>query len=140
MSVIFQYRVPGRSQWAWPGLAAGLIMLALAMQSGAAFWVWALLLPCLGICLVQIALRPVYGIRMSPALLEVFDGFREEALPLAQIAYLRINGREARIVLRNGAEVVLPPRALPNPLALIGEMTARGIPVRQDHPAAGSAQ
>jgi len=131
MSGVFQYRVLGRIQWSWPGLAAGLIMLALAAQAKAPFWIWALLLPCLGICLLQIALRPIYGIRMSPALLEVFDGFREEALPLAQIAYLRINGRDMRIVLRNGAEVTLPPRALPNPLALIREITARDIPVRQ---------
>jgi hypothetical protein len=131
MSAIFQYRVLGRSQWAWPGLAAGPIMLALAAHSAAPFWIWALLLPCLGICLMQVAFRPIYGIRMSPALLVVFDGFREEALPLAQIAYLRIHGREARIVLHNGTEVTLPPRSAPNPLALIGEMTARGIPVRQ---------
>jgi hypothetical protein len=132
MSAIFQYRVLGRTQWAWPGLAAGLIMLALATHAGAPFWIWALLLPCLGVCLMQVAFRPIYGIRMSPALLEVFDGFREEMLPLAQIAYLRINGREARIVLHNGSEMALPPRAVPNPLALIGEMTARDIPVRQN--------
>jgi len=131
MSGVFQYRVLGRTQWAWPGLAAGLIMLALAAQAGAPFWIWAVLLPCLGICLMQIALRPVYGIRMSPVQLEVFDGFREEALPLTQIAHLRINGHDARIVLRNGAEVPLPPRALPNPLSLIREMTVRDIPVRQ---------
>ncbi len=132
MSAIFQYRVLGRTQWAWPGLAAGLIMLGLAARAGAPFWIWALLLPCLGICLMQIALRPIYGIRMSPAQLEVFDGFREEALPMAQIAHLRINGHHARIVMQSGAEVALPPRALPGPLALIREMTARDIPVRQN--------
>ena len=131
MSAIFQYRVLGRTQWAWPGLGAGVIMLALAAHAAAPFWIWALLLPCIGVCLMQIALRPIYGIRMSPALLEVFDGFREEALPLAQIAHLRITGHDARIVMQSGAEVALPPRALPGPLALIREMTARDIPVRQ---------
>jgi len=131
MSAVFQYRVSGRTQWAWPGLGAGVVTLALAANNNAPVWIWALLLPCVAICLIQIAFRPVYGIRMSPALLEVFDGFREEALPLAQIAYLRINRGDARVVLQNGAEVALPPRALPNPLALIREMTARDIPVRQ---------
>ena len=106
-------------------------MLGLAMRAGAPVWVWALLLPCLAICVLQAALRPVYGIRLSPALLEVFDGFHEEVLPITQVAYLQIIGAEAQVIMRSGSVIPLPPRALPNPLALIGEMTARDIPVRQ---------
>lgn len=140
MNAHFHHRVLGRTQWAWPGLAAGLVMLALAVRADAPLWIWAILLPCIGICLVQIAVRPIYGIRMSPARLEVFDGFREVALPLSQIAYLGIDGPRARIVMQDGAEVALPPRALPDPLTLIREVTARDIPVRQDQPAGGRVQ
>lgn len=127
----FNYRVHSRAMWSWPGLAAGLIMLALASHTGAPGWVWAMLLPCLAICLLQIAFRPIYGIRISPAMLEVFSGFTEYVLPLTHIAYLSISATQARIVMHSGTEISLPQRALPNSLCLIAEMTARDIPVRQ---------
>lgn len=131
MTRTFHYRVPGRAQSAWPGLAAAAVMIALAARSGAPLWVWVAILPCLGICLLQIAFRPIYGLRLSPTALEIFDGFREEALPLTDIAHLRISGGDIRVVMVSGAERALPRRAVPNAIALIREMTARGIPVRQ---------
>ncbi len=131
MTPSFQYRVLGRARCAWPGLAAATIMAGAAAWSGAAPWVWAALLPCLGICLLQLALRPIYGIRISPSALEIYEGFGEEALPLSDIAHLRIIGGDVRVVMTSGSERALPRRALPNAIALIREMTERGIPIRQ---------
>ncbi len=130
MSNGYTFLVHQRSGLAWMGLVSGLVMLATAAQRGAPLWVWALLAPCILICVLQIALRPSYGIGYSARNLSIFNGFSRQNLPLSRVDHLRLSDDRAVIVLRSGAEIALPQQALRNTLALIRETTDRGIPVR----------
>lgn len=119
-----------RSGLAWMGLGSGLTMLGIVADRGAPLWVWGLLAPCILICVLQIALRPSYGIGFSDGKLSVFNGFTRQHLPLSRVDHLRLTDDHATIVLRSGDEVPLPNQALRNTLSLIRETTDRGIPVR----------
>ncbi len=130
MSNGYTFLVHQRSGLAWMGLVSGLVMLATAAQRDAPLWVWALLAPCILICVLQIALRPSYGIGYSARNLSIFNGFSRQNLPLSRVDHLRLSDDRAVIVLRSGAEIALPQQALRNTLALIRETTDRGIPVR----------
>lgn len=130
MSKRYTYLVHQRSGLAWMGLASGLMMLVTALQRDAPLWVWALLAPCILICVLQIALRPSYGIDYSAKNLSIFNGFSRQNLPLSRVDHLRLADDRAVVVLRSGAEIPLPHQALRNTLALISETTDRGIPVR----------
>lgn len=130
MAARYTYLVRQRSSLAWMGLASGLTMLALAAERGAPLWAWVLLAPCVLICVLQIALRPSYGIGYSARSLAIFNGFSRQNLPLSRVDHLRLTDTSAAIVLRSGTEVALPHQVLRNSLALIRETTERGIPVR----------
>jgi len=62
MTGSYRYLVRERRSAAWGALAAGLVMLALLVDRGAPIWTWALIAPCIAICILQIALKPGYGI------------------------------------------------------------------------------
>lgn len=126
----YRYLVRERRIAAWGALGAGLVMLALLVERGAPIWTWALIAPCIAICILQIALKPGYGIGFTPRDLAIFDGFRERRLPLSSVDHLRLDAHTATLVLRSGDEVALPCHVLRNTLPLIRETTARGIPVR----------
>lgn len=130
MSKRYTYLVHQRSGLAWMGLCSGLMMLITALQRNAPLWVWALLAPCILICVLQIALRPSYGIGFSAKDLSIFNGFSRQNLPLSRVDHLRLSDDRAVVVLRSGAEIPLPHQVLRNTLALIRESTDRGIPVR----------
>lgn len=130
MSKRYRYLVRQRSSAAWTGLGAGLGMLVLMVERGAPGWTWAMVGPCIAVCVLQIALRPVYGIGYSGGALAIFDGFSERHLPLSGVDHLRLSETGACFVLRTGDEVRLPRQVLRNSLALIRETTERGIPVR----------
>ncbi len=130
MTSFFEHFVRGRLSHAWPAYASGFAMLALAAQFHAPLWVWALLVPCLAICLIQMAIRPMFGMRLTKSKLLIYNGFRETALPLCMISYVRVTKSAYVVVMQSGQEIPLPGNALPNPLHLIREITDRGIPVR----------
>lgn len=130
MTAQYTYLVRQRSGLAWMGLASGLTMLALAADRGAPPWTWVLLTPCILICVLQIALRPSYGIGYTMRDLSIFNGFSRQRLPLAGVDHLRLTDRDAVVVMLSGDEVPLPHQVLRNSLALIRETTERGIPVR----------
>ena len=130
MSKRFSYVVRQRSAHAWAGLAAGLVMLALAADRGAPGWTWALLAPCILVCVAQIALCPGYGIRLSDRALSVLTGYGERVVPLCGIDHLRLTPTRGVVVLADGEEVPLPRQVLRDTLLVIRESTARGIPVR----------
>ena len=130
MTKRYTYLVHQRSGLAWMGLASGLAMLAMAADRAAPLWVWAMLAPCILICVLQIALRPSYGIGFTGGNLSIFNGFSRQHLPLSRVDHLRLSDAGAAIVLRSGDEVPLPHQALRNTIALIRETTDRGIPVR----------
>lgn len=130
MSRNYTYRVRQRSAVAWAGLASGLVMLAYAIEQTAPLWAWGLLAPCIFVCVLQIALRPSYGLSLTARALCIFDGYREHTLPLSGVDHLRLDENGACLVLRSGDEVPLPRHVLRNTLALIREITERGIPVR----------
>jgi len=130
MTGSYRYLVRERRSAAWGALAAGLVMLALLVDRGAPIWTWALIAPCIAICILQIALKPGYGIGFTRCELAIFDGFRERRLPRSNVDHLRLDARTATLVLRSGNEVALPRHVLRNTLPLIRETTARGIPVR----------
>jgi len=130
MTARYTYLVRQRTDLAWMGLASGLTMLALAADRGAPLWAWALLTPCILICVLQIALRPSYGIGYTTRNLSIFNGFSRQSLPLSGVDHLRLSDHDAAFVLHSGREVALPHQVLRNSLALIRETTDRGIPVR----------
>lgn len=130
MTVKTTYLVHQRSGLAWMGLAAGLTMLVLAAERAAPLWVWVMLAPCILVCVLQIALRPSYGVGYSPRNLSIFNGFTRQNLPLSRVDHLRLSDGEAAFVLRSGAEVPLPHHVLRNSIALIRDTTNHGIPVR----------
>jgi hypothetical protein len=126
----YRYLVRQRTGAAWTGLLSGLAMLALMAERGAPAWTWALVGPCIAVCVLQIALRPAYGIGYSGGALAIFDGFSQRRLPLSGVDHLRLTDAGAVVVMRTGDEVALPHQVLRNTLALIRETTERGIPVR----------
>ncbi len=126
----FTYRVRQRSAGAWAGLGSGLVMMALALERNAPLWAWVLLTPCIVVCVLQIALRPSYGLTLTARALRIFEGYSERTLPLAGVDHLRVDDTGAYLVMRTGDEVPLPRHVLRNTLALIREVTERGIPVR----------
>ncbi|MGI3184848.1 hypothetical protein [Nioella aestuarii] len=130
MSKRYTYLEHQRSGLAWMGLVSGLMMLAVAADRTAPIWVWALLTPCILICVLQIALRPSYGIDYSARSLSIFNGFSRRSLPLSRVDHLRLGADHATIVLLSGDEIMLPQQVLHNTIALIRETTDRGIPVR----------
>ncbi|MFO7922007.1 MAG: hypothetical protein R6U99_14590 [Nioella sp.] len=119
-----------RRSVAWAVLATGLVMLALLADRGAPVWTWALVAPCIAICILQIALKPGYGIGLTSRDMTIFDGFSERRLPIHRVDHLRLSKTSATLVLRSGDEVALPRHVMRNTLPLIREATARGIPVR----------
>ncbi len=130
MTSFFTYFQKGRLAHAWPALVAGLAMLALAAEFHAPLWVWALMIPCLSICLFQMAVRPLFGIRLTAHKLLIYNGLGESSVPLCLIKHLRVSQGSYVIVLASGQEITLPEKTLPDPLSLIRELTARDIPVR----------
>lgn len=130
MTVRKTYLVHQRSHLAWMGLISGATMLVLAATRGAPVWVWVLLSPCILICVLQIALRPAYGVGYTPRNLSIFNGFSRQVLPLSGVDHLRLSETHAAFVLHTGAEVPLPRQALRNTIRLIRDTTDHGIPVR----------
>lgn len=126
----YRYLVRERRKPAWIALLAGLAMLALMAERNAPLWTWALIAPCIVICILQIAFKPGYGIGFTPRDLAIFNGYTEKRLPLAGVDHLRLSEAGATLVLRSGDEVPLPRHVMRNTLGLIREATARGISVR----------
>lgn len=93
------------------------------------------LIPALFVSFCQMIVTPVYGLRVTPKSWAIFDRKSETTIPLGQIAFLRIcehGKKDTRIglMLTNGREIPVPPKAAPDTFVLIREATARGIPVR----------
>lgn len=126
----YRYLVRKRSGPAWMGLAAGLVMLALMVDRAPPLWTWVLVGPCILVCILQIALKPGYGVGFTAGALSIFNGFSEQRLPLSRVDHLRLSDSGAVLVLRSGDMVPLPNHVMRNSLTLIREITARGIPVR----------
>jgi len=93
-----------------------------------------LLSPCLGLCLYQMVISPVYGLRIGPREWMVLSGRKNHAIPQGDIAYLRIAAQRglshATLILRDGREVALPLALSSDPLRLVREAIDRGVPVR----------
>lgn len=113
---------------------AGLTLLTAQLWHIIPGFVLLILIPALTVSFCQLIVTPVYGLRMSPRAWLIYAGKAETEVPSAEIAHVRVRdgGEDAGVtlVLTNGTEIMLPPQALPDPLVLIREATARGIPVR----------
>lgn len=114
---------------------AGLILLTAQLWQIMPGFVMIAFLPALLVCIVQLIFTPVYGLAMTRDEWRIEAGKDAKCLPSHDIAYLRLDSQrprpEAAIVLSDGSEIAVPEIALPDPLILIREATARGIPVRQ---------
>ena len=112
---------------------AGLICLAIQLWEIIPGFVLLIFIPALTISMAQLALTPIYGVRMTEKEWQIEAGRDAQALPTDQIAYLRMEERgtpRTSVVLSDGTEVEMPQSALPDPITLIREATNRGIPVR----------
>jgi hypothetical protein len=113
---------------------AGLILLAVQLWEVMPGFVLLIFIPALLASIVQLALTPVYGLRMNDAAWRIEAGPQARDVAVGDIAYLKLEDRGARargtVVLVDGSEVEMPQHALPDPLVLIREATRRGIPVR----------
>lgn len=113
---------------------AGLSLLCAALWPVASGIVVLLMLPALAVCIYQLVVTPVYGLRMGRSEWTILAGERDRTVTSASIAYLRVASRgavhRATLILQNGTEIDIPVDLKQHPLALIRETTNRGIPVR----------
>lgn len=113
---------------------AGLILLAVQLWSIMPGFVLLIFIPALLVSIVELALTPVYGLRMTETSWRIEAGTKAQDVPVDRIAYLRLRDRGtwkgAFVVLSDGSEVEMPAPALPDLLTLIREATNRGVPVR----------
>lgn len=112
---------------------AGLILLAVQLWEIIPGFVLLIFIPALLVSIAQLAMTPIYGVRMTDTEWQIEAGRDAQALPTSQIAYLRLDERgtpRTAVVLSDGTEVEMPQIALPDPITLIREATNRGIPVR----------
>ena len=118
----------------WLAIFASFGMLISAILEPNPLFMWGVVAPCLPFCVWQMAVRPVYGLQLSPQVLHIFDGYAERTYPLHRIAHLVVveaeDPKNFTLVMTDGAEIVLPTQSMPKPLTLIKEANDRGIPVR----------
>ena len=130
----FEYSTRRGGRLAGAALVAGLMIVAVAMAKPLPVGVWLVLLPCMLVCIWQVSINPIYGMRLSRRVLHIFEGRKDHSFPVRDIAYLKIieSGRftRFRLVLTDGTEAPIAAQALPDALVLIREATSRGIPVR----------
>ncbi|NKX44681.1 hypothetical protein [Roseicyclus persicicus] len=112
----------------------GLGCLGAALWPVASGYVLLLLVPALAVSVAQLAVTPVYGLRLGPRQWTVMAAEGDRAVAADEISHLRVTDRgevaQAVLVLRDGSEVRIPFEVAPNPFALIQAVTERGIPVR----------
>ncbi len=115
---------------------AGLSLLTAFLWHAIPGFVLLLLIPALLICLWQMVVTPIYGMRLSRDAWHIFDGPDDRSVPTKSIAHVRIKDRDGAadctIVTNDGEEIAVPDLAVPAPMVLIREATDRGVPVRQD--------
>ncbi len=113
----------------------GLGALAAILWQISPGFVLLLMIPALAVCLWQMARVPTYGIKMTKSSWYILGGYEDLIVPTAQISYLRMVERSGHrrigLMLEDGTEIVLPTESLPDPMHLLREATARGIPVRE---------
>jgi len=113
---------------------AGLTLLAALLWNVASGYVLLLFIPALLMCLYQLVVTPIYGLRVNKTHWVILDEDGDYMIPVKDIAHLRVSEQnkatEATLVLKNGTEVEIPLDLAPNPLDLIGAATERGIAVR----------
>ncbi|AHM05583.1 hypothetical protein roselon_03325 [Roseibacterium elongatum DSM 19469] len=134
MSDTFEYAArPGNTALSLATFA-GLSLLTSQLWPIMPGYVLLLFLPALAITFAQMVLIPTWGMRIGDTTWQIEAGHEARSVPVAQIAYLRINDRtgpaQVAVILTSGEAVPLPVEALPDPLTLIREATSRGIPVR----------
>jgi hypothetical protein len=135
----YRFRRQGRSLALALALAAWLLALAaLAIFAQASLWLIALLgLPTLP-GLYELGKNPQSGLDLTEDRLSWFTGSLQGAVPVSQIARLRLDTRldlsvRATLVLTSGDKLRLPQPATPPVEALTQALDARGIPHERHH-------
>lgn len=112
----------------------GLCLFAAFLWEAASGYVILLFIPALALCLYQMTLGPIYGLKIAFGHWTVMTEHGDRIVASEDIAYLRIvpAGRvaHATLVLRDGNEVAIPFDLSPDPLELIQFSTECGVPVR----------
>lgn len=134
MRDVFEYGVrPGYFGLGIVGLI-GLALLAASLWTLVPGIVVLTVVPALVIGIWKIRRTPAHGLRIGPHEWHVLDGPRTRVIRVTQIAYLRLDEdaaeMRATLILTSGEECALPIAIRGEPLALIRDATASGVPVR----------